>query len=251
MSETDHRRAGRHEETLPVSVVFEESGELQGETVNWSRKGVFDATSVASAWKIKQPFFSEPAGSGGLHSYVESAARLGVDLYRVIDRRTGAKTPFAKSGIPGTVGSAACALWQELAARLTDSRDFKVWPFEGDLDVLLRSSRVVLGEIYPRAAYATALLDGRIDERPRLFVAKGDQRIRQAVVASLQNVEWVRRLDVTIEALAEAGGQRGRLRRLRDRCRPVAVCPGTAPAVCIADRYPSGGRHSRDRQRES
>ena len=157
-----------------------------------SAPGFFDATTVASAWKIKQPFFSVPAGSGGLRSYVESAARQGVDLYRMIDRRTGAKTPFAKSGIPGTVGSAACALWKELGSRLKDNRGFKVWPFEGDLDALLRSSPVVLGEIYPRAAYATALIDGPIDKRPRLFLAKGDPRVRQVAVGNLQSAKWVR-----------------------------------------------------------
>ena len=41
---------------------------------------------------------------------------LGVDMYRQIDRMTGAKAVFIKSGIPGSVGSAACALWQELAS---------------------------------------------------------------------------------------------------------------------------------------
>ena len=38
--------------------------------------------------------------------------------YWDIDRATNAKTLFATSGIPGSVGSATCALWQELGPRL-------------------------------------------------------------------------------------------------------------------------------------
>ena len=119
----------------------------------------FDGSSVARDWSVERPFFSVPAGEGGLGTYVDAAARHGVSMYRRIDRTTGAKAVFVKSGIPGSVGSAACALWQELSPRLTANRMFKVWPFEGDLQLLLQSTPVVVGEIYPRAAYATALLD--------------------------------------------------------------------------------------------
>jgi hypothetical protein len=72
------------------------------------------------------------------------------DMYRQIDRMTGAKAVFIKSGVPGSVGSAACALWQELASQLTADRTFKVWPFEGELQELLQSTSVVVGEMYPR-----------------------------------------------------------------------------------------------------
>lgn len=70
-----------------------------------SRK-FFDGTSAAAEWKIEQPFFSVPAGKGGLTSYRNAAADQGVNLYRTIDKATGAKTLFAKSGISGSVGSA-------------------------------------------------------------------------------------------------------------------------------------------------
>ena len=114
-------------------------------------------------------------------------------MYRRIDRITGAKAVFIKSGIPGSVGSAACALWQELAPRLTASRGFKVWPFEGDLQVLLESSPIVVGEIYPRAAYATALLDVPPASRAPLIVAKTDAGVRREAIQNrfgpeLQNV---------------------------------------------------------------
>jgi uncharacterized C2H2 Zn-finger protein len=132
------------------------------------------------------------------------AARHGVNLYRRIDQITGAKTMFAKSGIPGSVGSATCALWQELAPKLVEGRTFKVWPFEGALPVLLRSTPVVVGEIYPRAAYATALLDLADASRPPLAVAKTDVHVRREAIAVLLATKWVRSTGVTVENLAEA-----------------------------------------------
>jgi hypothetical protein len=40
MSAIERRATGRYDELLKVSVVFEESGQLEGETVNWSRSGI-------------------------------------------------------------------------------------------------------------------------------------------------------------------------------------------------------------------
>jgi hypothetical protein len=82
-----------------------------------SSASFFDGTSVAANWRVEQSFFSVPSGAGGLNSYRNAAAEQGVNLYRAIDNATGAKTLFAKSGIPGSVGSAACALWQDLGPR--------------------------------------------------------------------------------------------------------------------------------------
>jgi hypothetical protein len=164
----------------------------------------FDATADARDWSVERPFFAVPAGAGGLRSYIEAAARQGVDLYRHIDRDTGAKSVFIRSGIPGSVGSAACALWQELAPYVGERRGFGVWPFEGDLETLLRSASVVVGEIYPRAAYATALLDVPPASRAPLVLAKTDARVRAAALAALRAARWVASLDVTLEHLAEA-----------------------------------------------
>ncbi len=164
----------------------------------------FDATFIADDWKIERPFFSVPGGAGGLTSYRVAADRMGVDLYRTIDRLTKAKTVFVKSGIPGSVGSAACALWKGLGPRLAQSRNFRVWPFEGDLDVLLRSTPVVVGEIYPRAAYATALLDIPAAARPPMGLAKTDTAVRRNAIRALQRAEWVRELSVSIEDVEAA-----------------------------------------------
>jgi hypothetical protein len=127
-----------------------------------------------------------------------------VTIRRSIDVQTAAKSVFIKSGIPGSVGSAACALWQELAPLLRRDRTFTVWPFEGDLQMLLRTSSVVVGEIYPRAASATALLPTSPISRSRLSIAKTDAGVRCQAIASLREAGWIHSLGVKFENLAEA-----------------------------------------------
>jgi len=164
----------------------------------------FTGTRDASAWSIDCPFFSVPKGHGGLTSYIQAAAAHSVDLYRDIDRRTGAKSVFIKSGVPGSVGSAACALWQEIGPLLHTNRAFRLWPFEGELPFLRESAPIVLAEMYPRSAYATALLDASATLRPTLIVAKTKKEIRSAAIDRLRTAEWVCDQGVTIQNLFEA-----------------------------------------------
>ena len=127
-----------------------------------------------------------PQWRGTGSSSGRSLFRTSVDMYRQIDRMTGAKAVFIKSGVPGSVGSAACALWQELASQLTAERTFNVWPFEGELQKLLQSTSVVVGVMYPRAAYATALLDAPPTSRAPMVVAKTDAGVRREAIATLR-----------------------------------------------------------------
>lgn len=153
-------------------------------------------------WTLENPFFRIPAGRGSLTSIERRAAAARVQLYRKIDRRTGAKSPFAISGIPGTVGSSTSALWRELA-ELGGKRP-ALWPFDGDLEGILPARCVVLAETYPRAAYATALLDGPRENRARLAVAKTGWETRRAALASLAGSRWIRDLRVTLNDLIKA-----------------------------------------------
>ena len=166
--------------------------------------GFFEPTTIATDWRIEQPFFSVPAGEGGLTSYRNAAAEKGVDLFRRIDKATKAKTLFATSGIPGSVGCAACSLWREIGTLLRNSPTFRVWPFEGDLGTLLRSGSIKIGETYPRAAYATALIDGSVESRPPLSLAKTNADVRGSAIEALINSEWVRAQGVRIEGLENA-----------------------------------------------
>lgn len=139
---------------------------------------------------------------------VDAATRLGVDMYRRIDRLTGGKAVSIKSGIPGSVGSAACALCQELASKLAADRTSKVWPFEGELERLLQSTSVVVGEMYPRATYATALLDAAPMSRAPMVVAKTDAGVRREAIATLRSAHWVGSLGVELQT-------RPRLKRVK------------------------------------
>jgi hypothetical protein len=162
--------------------------------------GFFDQARTPAQWSVFRPFFSVPGEKEGLNAFVQAAAEQGVSLQRSIDRLTGAKPLFVKSGIPGSVGSATCALWQELGSLLADrDRKSRVWPFEGILDDLLASAPVTVAEIYPRAAYATALLDEPPANRPRLMIAKTDKEMRKEAVAALRKGEWVRNWAVQIQ----------------------------------------------------
>jgi hypothetical protein len=155
------------------------------------RPSYFEATYSAADWKVERPFFAVPPGQGGRKGYETAAASQGVELWRAIDLLTRANTLFAKSGIPGSVGSATCALWHEIGNQLTTDRSFGLWPFEGELGHLLESWPVVVGEIYPRAAYATALSPVRSDKRPPLRLAKTDSDVRHKAMTQLLNTDWV------------------------------------------------------------
>ena len=168
------------------------------------RPDFFEPTTEASDWQHVRPFFAVPPGDGGFNSYRDAAARHAVDLYRGIDKRTGANSLFVKSGIPGSVGSAACAFWTELAPHLSSERDFAVWPFEGNLADLLESRRMVLAEIYPRVSYAIAILDSPAGGRPRLKIAKTDGDRRREAVRDLRRTDWVARFGVKFVGLESA-----------------------------------------------
>jgi hypothetical protein len=164
----------------------------------------FESTHSPENWQVGQPFFAVPAGEGSLAAFRNVAARQGVELLRRVDRATKAKSLFITSGIPGSVGSAAVSLWQEIA-RLTDKgRKFRMWPFEGDLSALWRNGSITFAEIYPRAAYSTALLEASPTHRPPLALAKTDPNVRCSAIEALINSSWVRLHEVRIENLDEA-----------------------------------------------
>lgn len=165
----------------------------------------FEPTQSSESWSLSRPFFSVPAGRGGLTGYKTAASSHGVDLLRVIDHKTGAKSTFITSGIPGSVGSAAISLWKEIA-KLLDAGDprFRVWPFEGDLMTLFRTSPITIAEMYPRAAYATALLDGPTECRCRLSLAKTQLPARQSAIRTLTNTAWARAWGVEFRNLLDA-----------------------------------------------
>jgi hypothetical protein len=174
-------------------------------TWTWNAPRYFEPVTHTCDWDVTRPFFAVPAGAGGRTSFGVCAADAGVmSLLRRIDRVTGAKPVFVTSGIPGSVGSSACDVWLSLRALLQRPRTFGVWPFDGSFESLTASRPVVLAEVYPRAAYATALLDGPIAQRARLKLAKTDDVHRHAALEQLATTAWVRDAGVQFDDLAWA-----------------------------------------------
>ncbi|QRK05242.1 hypothetical protein JQX13_34295 [Archangium violaceum] len=155
-------------------------------------RGFLESSNTASTWRVDRPFFAVPAGKGSLKAFEAEATRYGVLLLRSIERQACAKPVFVTSGIPGSVGSAAIEFWRELVDVLAGSRDFALWPFEGKLDTLLNAHRIVLAEMYPRAAYSVALSSSPPEERARLKIAKNDEGCRRAALRELLDSKWVR-----------------------------------------------------------
>ena len=124
----------------------------------------------------------------------------------------------------GSVGSAACALWRELAPLLTKDRSFAIWPFDGDLHTLLWTPSLVVGESYPRAAYATALLPMPPERSSTLRHLENQtgRSTRGARRASGSRPDPLARDD----AREARGGrsERRRLRRMSHRVSLGAVC---------------------------
>jgi 8-oxo-dGTP pyrophosphatase MutT (NUDIX family) len=148
------------------------------------------------AREAKEPFFRVAAGAGSL---TRTIARLGGPsaIHRQLDLRTAAKSVFALSGIPGSVGSGSRALWSELLPLLDGPRSFTLWPFEQSA-----GAGIVVAEGFPRAAYAVALQD----ELPAAPTSLGKTRaaVRSDAIALLQRARWRREIGLRLRDLDAA-----------------------------------------------
>ena len=166
---------------------------------------LFKAVDNLDSWSVDQPFFALPAGTGSRRRWEAHLAESGIDALRSIDRLTKAKPLFIVSGIPGSVGSAACDLWRGLLPFLGRKEpEIAIWPFQGDLDELSQSGSIVVGEIYPRAAYAAALASEEPADRAPLDLAKNTPDVRYAAIRAITTATWVQDHSVKIEDLNEA-----------------------------------------------
>src|SRR5271157_5335753 len=165
--------------------------------MDWLIDAKLEECKNSASWSVEQPFFRVPAGKGALLAFEHAAWRQGVKLCRRIDEKTGGRSVFITAGIPGSVGSAARDIWQGLVAARKASLPFRASPFEGPLEALLGAKVPVVAEIYPRAAYATALVDDA--PRPRLAVAKSKENkddrgktVRDRAIEHLREAIWVK-----------------------------------------------------------
>ena len=167
--------------------------------MSWVVDARLGHSATAQRWVVDAPFFAVPAGRGSLNQFVAAAGQQNVELRRRIEQQTKGKTVFITSGVPGSVGSAALDVWRGLVAARQGGTAFRVWPFEGSHDATVTTDGPVVAEIYPRAAYATALIDTA--PRARLAVAKTDRATRFLAVEKLCNTTWARRAGVQFDDL--------------------------------------------------
>lgn len=125
---------------------------------------------------------------------------MGIKLRRHVECATHGKSVFA-FGLPGQVAPAAQALWRELLKARHDFTDLVVWPFEGSLDIR-ENDGLVVAEMYPRAAYGTAL-SAELPARPRAL-GKTKQPTRDAEVCNLLASPWLAEFGVTLDDLPAA-----------------------------------------------
>jgi hypothetical protein len=159
------------------------------------RPGFLDPIDRPEEWSPARPFFRVPAGRGGLGSFEAAASAHGVELKRAIEKETRGNSVFAFD-LPGQVAPAAQSLWQELASAALHPC-VAIWPFDGLLEELAGRASVIAAEMYPRAAYGTALAV-ELPAMPRSLAKRNDD-VRASVVAALTQAEWVRRDGVLIE----------------------------------------------------
>jgi hypothetical protein len=145
------------------------------------------------------------AGEGGLNRYAEQAGGRAV-LYRECERVTGGNPVFATSGITGSVGNGSVALWGEiLSARRSGSHEFRLWPFEVELDEVPGSGVLEIAESYPRACYAVALAPS-LPSQPRAL-SKTDPDERRVRLKEPSSASWLSDKAVELDGLewAKAG----------------------------------------------
>jgi len=162
--------------------------------------GYFETVTNVRQWSMVRPFFAMPRGVGARRSFIQIA---GFDLLRSVERQCRGSPAFVVSGIPGSVGSASRALWQELAPMLEWKRAFRVWPFEGSLDRLLREAGIAIGEMYPRIAYAVAVAR-ELPTPPEAPRNKALRSVREDWLSRLRAAPWIHGGGVTIAQEAAA-----------------------------------------------
>ena len=158
----------------------------------------FDPVHAPGDWSPQRPFIRPPPGRWSLKAF-EAASNGG--FYRLVDRRLKAQPIFVTSGIPGSVGSGTRALWQELR-ELHVGFSFRIWPFHGAINELLRNEQPVIAEIYPKACYGIALSENL--PAPLLPISKTRRPARQSAIERLLASSWTSREQITIDDLDKA-----------------------------------------------
>ena len=121
----------------------------------WSR--FYDVADTPREISIERPFYPRRADTGARQ--VDLLRGHGVDTINDLRRRCDLRTlvrpaasPLFWTLGPSQVGKAAITGWREIVVPAV-ARGAVIWPFDGDLQVLARTPRLVIAETYPAEAY--------------------------------------------------------------------------------------------------
>ena len=164
---------------------------------------LFEVARAAHEIGLDRPFYPHRAGGTRLHHLVEGLGLPSPDaLLRVCDapiERGPRPCPIFWTMGANQVGKGAIVAWRDvLGPALTDpSVDAAIWPFDGPLDALIRSRRVVFCETYPgMVAVQLGLTTGRVRR------SKRSSEARAAVSERL--MDHIARLELGVDASLRA-----------------------------------------------
>lgn len=120
---------------------------------------------------LVRPFYPRtPGGTSKQHLLQGLGLSRAEELLRRCDRRTAARGNaceiFWTLG-PNQVGRATIHGWRDVLAPAVRSGSISIWPFDGELPVLLASSGIVVLEAYPAETYSHLGLERGFGKRNR------------------------------------------------------------------------------------
>jgi hypothetical protein len=117
----------------------------------------YEVAETANQISLTRPFYPRRPG-GTKKQHLTDGLGLGsaLELLRQCDHATPARRKacelFWTLG-PNQVGRAAITGWRDLLAPALRKRQIVIWPFDGDLRILLESARITVAETYPAEIY--------------------------------------------------------------------------------------------------
>jgi hypothetical protein len=151
-----------------------------------------------------RPFYPRAPG-GARHADLVSGLGLASvdDLRRECDRPVpgvmGSAAPVFWLVGPQQVGKAAITAWRDVVAPAVALAHVRLWPMDGALAALMVPGRVVVAEVYPRAAYAWPL------RFPRTGWSKRRQVDRQMRAAQVRHWLGASGLPITLDSAMHEG----------------------------------------------
>jgi hypothetical protein len=154
----------------------------------------YSVATLRSEISVRRPFYPfSPGEKKQAHLMKALRVREIDDLRRECEKKQQgrrAACPLFWTLGANQVGKGAIVGWRDvLAPALRDDRRIALWPFDGDLEDLLKPSRIVVAETYPAECYTWFLSEP--------LKGKGKQEVRKGVGSHL--TKWAVSLNLALE----------------------------------------------------